>query len=88
MPLNHHVSRRKSGLMKWFAVLFQAEAYSVMAQPIVEALTYFSGLSFDVMSFLLIERLAASGRPKLKEDGINISDWLQVRPHSPSTLVA
>ena len=49
-----------------------------MAEPIVEALTYFSALSFDVMSFLIIERLAASGRPKIKEDGINISDWLQV----------
>ena len=49
-----------------------------MAEPIVEALTYFSALSFDILSFLIIERLAASGRPKIKEDGINISDWLQV----------
>ena len=82
-----HVSRRRSALMTWCAVLRQAEAYSVMAQPIVEALTYFSALSFDVMSFVLIERLAASGRPKIKEDGINISDWLQVRPHSPPGLL-
>ena len=58
-----------------------------MAQPIVEALTYFSALSFDVMSFLVIERLSASGRPKIKEDGINISDWLQVCPF-PSARVA
>lgn len=57
-----------------------------MAQPIVEALTYFSALSFDVMSFLLIERLSASGRPKIKDDGINISDWLQVCPPHPCVL--
>ena len=58
----------------------QVEAYSVMSEPIVDALYYFSALSFDVLSFLIIERLAASGRPKLKDDGINISDWLQVHP--------
>ena len=53
-----------------------------MSQPIVEALTYFTALSFDIMSFLIIERLAATGRPKIKEDGMNISDWLQVRSSS------
>ncbi len=53
-----------------------------MSQPIVEALTYFTALSFDIMSFLIIERLAATGRPKIKEDGMNISDWLQVRSFS------
>ncbi len=58
----------------------KVEAYSVMSEPIVDALYYFSALSFDVLSFLIIERLAASGRPKLKDDGINISDWLQVHP--------
>ena len=58
----------------------QVEAYSVMSEPIVDALHYFSALSFDILSFLIIERLAASGRPKLKDDGINISDWLQVHP--------
>ena len=53
-----------------------------MSEPIVDALHYFSALSFDILSFLIIERLAASGRPKLKDDGINISDWLQVHPAS------
>ena len=67
-------------LSKGAPVPCQVEAYSVMSEPIVDALYYFSALSFDVLSFLIIERLAASGRPKLKDDGINISDWLQVHP--------
>ena len=49
---------------------------------------YLRAVSFDVMSFLLIERLSASGRPKIKEDGINISDWLQVCPSPPMLVVA
>lgn len=61
-------------------VLCQAVSYKEMAESIVDALTYLGALSFDVLSFLIIERLATSGHPKIKEDGINISDWLQVRP--------
>jgi hypothetical protein len=60
-------------------VLCQAVSYKEMAESIVDALTYLGALSFDVLSFLIIERLATSGHPKIKEDGINISDWLQVR---------
>jgi hypothetical protein len=61
-------------------VLCQAVSYREMAESIVDALTYLGALSFDVLSFLIIERLATSGHPKIKEDGINISDWLQVHP--------
>jgi hypothetical protein len=39
---------------------------------------YFSAqLEYDVLEYVVIERLAQGGRDKLKEDGLNVSDWLQ-----------
>lgn len=37
----------------------------------------FVQLEYDVLEYVVIERLAQSGREKLKEDGLNLSDWLQ-----------
>lgn len=34
-------------------------------------------LEYDILEYVVIERLAQSGRDKLKDDGINLSDWLQ-----------
>lgn len=34
-------------------------------------------LEYDVLEYVVIERLAQAGRDKLKEDGLNVSDWLQ-----------
>lgn len=34
-------------------------------------------LEYDVLEYVVIERLAQGGRDKLKEDGLNVSDWLQ-----------
>ncbi|CAH2033971.1 unnamed protein product [Thlaspi arvense] len=34
-------------------------------------------LEYDILQYVVIERLAQSGRDKLKDDGINLSDWLQ-----------
>lgn len=34
-------------------------------------------LEYDVLEYVVIERLAQSGRDKLKDDGLNVSDWLQ-----------
>ena len=56
----------------------QVEAYSVMTEPILDAMRFFTPFGFDVLSFVLVDRLA-SGREKLKADGLNISDWLQAR---------
>ena len=56
----------------------QIEAYNNMIDPILEALRYLTPLAFDVLTFVIVDRLASSGRDKLKPDGINISDWLQV----------
>ncbi|WMV29376.1 hypothetical protein MTR67_022761 [Solanum verrucosum] len=34
-------------------------------------------LEYDILEYVVIERLAQSGREKLKDDGLNLSDWLQ-----------
>lgn len=34
-------------------------------------------LEYDVLEYVVIERLAQPGREKLKDDGLNVSDWLQ-----------
>lgn len=36
-----------------------------------------SQLEYDVLEYVVIERLAQGGRDKLKDDGLNLSDWLQ-----------
>jgi len=57
-------------------MIAQVEAYPNMVEPYVEALRFMTPMGFDVLTFTIIERLAGSGRGKLKEDGVNISDWL------------
>lgn len=37
----------------------------------------FMQLEYDVLEYVVIERLAQGGRDKLKDDGLNLSDWLQ-----------
>lgn len=34
-------------------------------------------LEYDILEYVVVERLAQGGREKLKEDGLNLSDWLQ-----------
>ena len=34
-------------------------------------------LEYDILEYVVIERLAQGGRDKLKDDGLNLSDWLQ-----------
>ena len=34
-------------------------------------------LEYDVLEYVVIERLGQGGRDRLKEDGLNLSDWLQ-----------
>ena len=57
----------------------QVEAYPNQQGPILEALVYMSPLSFDVLMFVIVQRLASTRREKIKEDGVNVADWLQAR---------
>lgn len=58
-------------------IVHQIEAYKDMIAPVVDAFKYLTQLEYDVLEYVVIERLAQSGRDKLKDDGLNVSDWLQ-----------
>nr|GMD23387.1 THO complex subunit 2 [Ipomoea batatas] len=58
-------------------IIHQIEAYRDMITPVVDAFKYLTQLEYDILEYVVIERLAQSGRDKLKDDGLNLSDWLQ-----------
>ncbi|OMO88902.1 hypothetical protein CCACVL1_08125 [Corchorus capsularis] len=58
-------------------IVHQIEAYRDMITPVVDAFKYLTQLEYDILEYVVIERLAQGGRDKLKDDGINLSDWLQ-----------
>ncbi|GAB4828694.1 THO complex subunit 2 [Ancistrocladus abbreviatus] len=58
-------------------IVHQIEAYRDMITPVVDAFKYLTQLEYDILEYVVIERLAQAGRDKLKEDGLNLSDWLQ-----------
>ncbi|WJX54413.1 THO complex subunit 2 [Trifolium repens] len=58
-------------------IVHQIEAYRDMITPVVDAFKYLTQLEYDILEYVVIERLAFGGRDKLKDDGLNLSDWLQ-----------
>ena len=56
-------------------VVEQIEVYNNMIVPMVDALKYLSNFCYDVLLFTIIQKLSLQ-RPKLKDDGQNISTWL------------
>ncbi|XP_038684183.1 THO complex subunit 2 isoform X4 [Tripterygium wilfordii] len=58
-------------------IVHQIEAYRDMITPVVDAFKYLTQLEYDILEYVAIERLALGGRDKLKDDGLNLSDWLQ-----------
>ncbi|XP_016465502.1 THO complex subunit 2 isoform X1 [Nicotiana tabacum] len=58
-------------------IVHQIEAYRDMITPVVDAFKYLTQLEYDILEYVVIERLAQSGREKLKDDGLNLCDWLQ-----------
>lgn len=56
-------------------VVEQVEMYGNMIVPMVDAMKYLCPLSLDVLVFVVIQKLSER-RPKLKDDGQNISLWL------------
>ena len=57
------------------AIVVQIEAYTNMIGPVCDAFKYLTALGYDVLTFVVIEKLA-EGREKLKDDGQNVSLWL------------
>ncbi|KQK15799.1 hypothetical protein BRADI_1g24950v3 [Brachypodium distachyon] len=58
-------------------IVTQVEAYRDMINPVVDAFKYLTQLEYDILQYIVIERLAQGGREKVKDDGLNLSDWLQ-----------
>ncbi|KAL8142098.1 hypothetical protein V2J09_015130 [Rumex salicifolius] len=58
-------------------IVHQIESYKDMIAPVVDAFKYLTQLEYDALEYVVIERLVQGGRGKLKEDGLNLSDWLQ-----------
>uniref|UniRef100_A0A453GAR0 THO complex subunit 2 N-terminal domain-containing protein n=2 Tax=Triticinae TaxID=1648030 RepID=A0A453GAR0_AEGTS len=58
-------------------IVQQVEAYRDMINPVVDAFKYLTQLEYDILQYIVIERLAQGGRERVKDDGLNLSDWLQ-----------
>jgi THO complex subunit 2 len=62
-------------------VVFERVVDNVRMMPniitaLVDSLRYITSLSFDVLTFMLIEALSDPTRTRLKDDGANMADWL------------
>lgn len=57
--------------------LDQMQAYDNMIVPIVDSFKYLFPVEYDIFTFSLIEALANPTKGQLKDDAVNLSDWLQ-----------
>ncbi|GAX14835.1 THO complex subunit 2 [Fistulifera solaris] len=71
-------------LVVFTTILNQIESYDNLVGVMVDALMYVAPLSLDVLGFCILSRLSGSSgggldvnRSRLKEDGVNVSQWLQ-----------
>lgn len=64
----------------------QLESYSNMIPGLVESVRYFSLMSFDVLTWCLINALSGQGRNRMQADGMLTSSWLQALSLFVATL--
>mmetsp|Transcript_22674 Transcript_22674/g.46077 ORF Transcript_22674/g.46077 Transcript_22674/m.46077 type:complete len:883 (-) Transcript_22674:408-3056(-) len=68
-------------LVVFATILGQIESYDNMVEVMVEAQRFVNPLGLDVLGHCVLGRLSGSGgminRNRLKEDGVNVSQWLQ-----------
>lgn len=57
--------------------LNQVQSYSNLSDVVLSSLKYCTIMGLDILVFLLLEALASPHKERVKEDGTNISDWLQ-----------
>lgn len=55
----------------------QIMAYENLAAVFVTCLSHCTVMGFDVLLYLVLDVLASPQKPRLKDDGVNIADWLQ-----------
>lgn len=68
-------------LVVFTTILNQIESYDNLVQVMVDACRFVTPLSLDVLGFCILQRLSGSAggvnRSRLKENGVNVSQWLQ-----------
>lgn len=52
-------------------------AYDNLAAVVVQALRCITLMGFDVLIFIILDALANPNKERVKDDGVNTSDWLQ-----------
>ena len=55
----------------------QVMAYDNLAGVIIQALNYATIMGFDVLVYIILDALANPHKDRVKDDGVNTSDWLQ-----------
>jgi THO complex subunit 2 len=52
-------------------------AYDNLADVVIQALRYATNMGFEVLVFVILDALASPHKERVKDDGVNSSDWLQ-----------
>ncbi|KAG2148090.1 transcription factor/nuclear export subunit protein 2-domain-containing protein [Suillus clintonianus] len=55
----------------------QIMAYDNLANVVIQALRYVTNMGFDVLVYVILEALSNPNKNRVKDDGVNTSDWLQ-----------
>ncbi len=55
----------------------QIMAYDNLASVVVQALRYATNMGFDVLVYIILDALSNPHKDRVKDDGVNTSDWLQ-----------
>ncbi|KAJ3723327.1 transcription factor/nuclear export subunit protein 2-domain-containing protein [Lentinula raphanica] len=55
----------------------QIMAYDNLASVVIQVLRSLTNMGFDVLTFVILDALANPNKERVKEDGVNTSDWLQ-----------
>ncbi|EKM59356.1 uncharacterized protein PHACADRAFT_191704 [Phanerochaete carnosa HHB-10118-sp] len=55
----------------------QVMAYENLAEAVIRTLTYTTVMGFDVLLYVIIEAFSNPNKARVKDDGVNTSDWLQ-----------
>ena len=52
-------------------------AYNNLTGVVIQVLKYSTNMSFDILVFVILDALANPDKERVKDDGVNTSDWLQ-----------
>ena len=66
----------------------QIMAYDNLAGVVIQALRYVTNMGFDVLVYIILDALSNPYKNRVKDDGVNISDWLQSRSSCANSLHA